>query len=481
MKVFNICDYGASICDRLQTKEFQDAIDACFLAGGGRVVVPAGFYIVAGIRLRSNVELYLEAGAVIRGSRDPEDYFAYREHTLEPVPIEVREPGRCGSTDSTSRWSNGLVRAFDAENIAIIGEKGSFFDGASCYDPHGENNYRGPHGFSFWRCKNIRLEGYTIMHHANWSHAIFHSQNITVRNVSIIAGCDGLDFRVCDNILVENCTINSGDDCVAGFDNNDVIVRNCTLNTACMPLRFGGNNVLVENCVSDNRGFGTRHYLSTEEKERGVVTNEKCRHASHTAFAYYCDHRAVLRKPAENIVIRNCHFAQENELMRLEFTGLHRWCCNRSLRSITFEDCSFAGLTISGMLWGDGGEKVTCVFKNCKISAKPGKGIKPLLVAGNFDKLTFEDCTVEGYEDPTILVGTDDPVEIINSTPIKVVKAANFAECIQTHTQGLASEDWAAIKAGDGTYWRDEAILGRCAAACGKELQDLIDSLKELS
>ena len=34
MKIFNIRDYGAKTCDRLQTEHIQKAIDDCFLAGG---------------------------------------------------------------------------------------------------------------------------------------------------------------------------------------------------------------------------------------------------------------------------------------------------------------------------------------------------------------------------------------------------------------------------------------------------------------
>ena len=67
MNVFNIKDFGARTCDALQTLPIQSAIDACFLAGGGRVVVPCGVYITGSFRLRSNVELYLETGAIIRG------------------------------------------------------------------------------------------------------------------------------------------------------------------------------------------------------------------------------------------------------------------------------------------------------------------------------------------------------------------------------------------------------------------------------
>ena len=71
MKTFNICDYGAVFADTLQTEKIQKAIDDCFLAGGGRVLVPCGIYRAGGLRLRSGVQLYLEAGAILQGSRDP--------------------------------------------------------------------------------------------------------------------------------------------------------------------------------------------------------------------------------------------------------------------------------------------------------------------------------------------------------------------------------------------------------------------------
>ena len=142
MKVFNICDYGAKTCDALQTKNIQSAIDACFLAGGGRVVVPAGVYISGSFRLRSNVELYLETGAIIKGVRDPEEYFSYRDDEIEPIVIENNdsryEKGK--SNDPTSRWSNALIKVLDAENVTITGEKGSYFDGCYCFDPYGEQN-----------------------------------------------------------------------------------------------------------------------------------------------------------------------------------------------------------------------------------------------------------------------------------------------------------------------------------------------------
>ena len=443
MKVFNVCDFGAGTSDSLQTKAFQSAIDACFLEGGGRVLVPMGVYITGGIRLRSNVELYLEAGAIIRGVRDPEEYFGYLEDKLEPISPEDYE-GRGSSANPTSRWSNALIRAMNAENIAITGERGSYFDGCYCFDPQGEQKYRGPHGMSIWSCNNIRFSGYSFIGSSNWCHFITQSKNIYIANIAVHGGCDGINVHSSDNVFIENCNINSGDDCIAGFNNHDMTVRNCTLNTPCMPLRIGGNNILVENCRSSERNFGTRRWLSDEKKRAGEVTDASCNHESHTAFSYYCDYRwGDLRRPAENIVIRGCSFEQEHELIRVEYDGRHRFCRNRGLRSLTLEDCYISDLIDTGMIWGKDVEKITCHFKNVRIRCRKGAENSLMLVAGNFDRLIFENCIIEGYADPTILVGTDDldKVEIINSTPI-TVKRATKEECLAAHPGGISSADF---------------------------------------
>ena len=82
---YSILDFGARSGDDLQTRAIQQAIDACFLSGGGRVTVPAGVYRIATLRLRSNVELYLCSGAYLEASRDPEDYMGWEQDALEPT------------------------------------------------------------------------------------------------------------------------------------------------------------------------------------------------------------------------------------------------------------------------------------------------------------------------------------------------------------------------------------------------------------
>ena len=445
MKIFNILDYGAKICDTLQTEIIQKAIDDCFLAGGGRVVIPCGVYATGGLRIRSGVELYLETGAILKGSRKAEDYFGYRDDKIEPLEVledVSSQDQRFRSQVPTSRWCNALIRAFDAHDFAVIGEKGSYIDGCHAFDAEGEHHYRGVHGFCFWRCKDFRMEGYSFMNCGNWCHALFQCQNITIRNVAIYGGEDGIDIRTCDNVLIEDCDINTPDDSVAGFDNHDVIVRNCKMNSSFMSMRIGGNNFLVENCVSSVRNFGGRGRLTDEEKLMGIYQNPGARHEQLAAFAYYCDFRAILRKTPENIVIRNCRFEQVHEPIRLEFTGLNRWCVQKALKEITFENCYFGELDQTGMLWGDAEDKVICRFKNVTFARKADTEEVPLLAAGNVEKLLFENCTFEGFDKPHILMGTDDTanVEVVNSGDFEV-KQATFEDCILAHPSGIAKLD----------------------------------------
>lgn len=417
---FNIEDFGAVCSDVLQTAAIQSAIDACFLAGGGRVVVPAGIYLTGGLRLRSNVMLYLQSGAILKGSTDPEDYMAFLEDTLEPLkPYENTHHG----VYPYSRWNNGLIRIIDARNVAIIGEKGSYIDGSNCYDPEGEEKYRGPHAINVQYSENLLLEGYTVIHSGNWAHAIFVTKHITARNVTVLAGHDGFDVRTCDDVLVEDCAFYTGDDCVAGFDNCDVVVRNCILNCACSSLRFGGNHVLIENCRSFTPArYGFRGSIAKDQRYRMPLTDEKCRHSTHTPFKYYCDFRAQIRKTPGDILIRNCTFEGPDAAFQLEFDGQHQWCCNRSLSQITFENCTITGVSKPLLIHGDADEPIDFTMKNVTITAREGFADTAFMEATNYSRITLDGVTLEGYTRPKLLAHTDGELDFKASTEVQIEK-----------------------------------------------------------
>ena len=426
--IHNIIDYGAQSDGKLCTKNIQSAIDACFLAGGGEVVIPEGDFITGGLRLRTGVTLHLLENAHLIGSIDPEDYLVYLNDELEPISLEEREMitptamPDCTSQSARpySRWNNAIIRAINAENISIIGERGSEINGRNCFDEIGEERYRGPHAINIWFSKNITLRGYTIRDSANWAHAIQNSQEITMTNVTILGGHDGFDVRTCDNVLVEDCTFCTGDDCIAGFDNINVTVRRCILETACSVLRFGGNNVLVEDCKGGkSNSYGFRGNLTSEEKRSRADTNEKCRHNCLTVYLSYSDKRAVIREKSGNTVFRNCVFNNPDTIVNIPYG--HVWCSNGSLNDITFENCSFEGVITPSNLNGCPEEPVDITFKNCRMSAKSGFENISLFEGENAKSITLDNVAIENYTDPTVKCNEDCNVKVVGENNVKVI------------------------------------------------------------
>ena len=69
--VYSVTKYGA-VGDGAtnDAAAIQSAIDACNAAGGGRVVLEGGHtYYSSSIELKSNVELHLEQGALLKAQR----------------------------------------------------------------------------------------------------------------------------------------------------------------------------------------------------------------------------------------------------------------------------------------------------------------------------------------------------------------------------------------------------------------------------
>ncbi len=227
-------------------EEMRAAIEGAADNGGGRVVVPAGVYPTGSLHLRSNVELFLRKGAVIRGGCKPEDYDCFPE---EVCPIRPENSRRV------------MVYAYDEENVAITGEGSIEIPGKEFFDTVGvtvgcfpKPPIERPRLLQLYRCNNVRLEGVTLKDSPCWTCFIRLCNNLYINGLTITAdqrmiNNDGIDIDGCKHVRVSNCNIRTCDDCLIlramreSADEHvvceDVVVENCVLTSRCQPVRLG--------------------------------------------------------------------------------------------------------------------------------------------------------------------------------------------------------------------------------------------------
>ena len=428
--IVNIVDFGAvPETNELQTEKIQNAIDECFKMGGGEVVVPAGVFVTGGIRLRSNITLHLLENAVLKASRNPEDYFSYREDEIEPISeyltdalwisARVREKERDYDFMRLpgSRWHNGLIRVLNAENVAVIGEEGALLDGSNCFDEINEENYRGPHCISMYNCKNITFKGYTVKDSGNWAHSLFYCDNINMEFVTVLAGHDGIHMTVCKNITIDNCRFHSGDDCVAGFSNVNMLVSNCILNSACSAMRLGGTNVIVENCnIYGPCKYLYRGSLTQEEKKMGINPQvEGHRNNMLSVFTYYADFTFPIKYQPGNIVIKDCTVDYADRFLHFNFSGNEMWQANRPLEYIRFENIKANRISMPLTAYGDKENPVTLELKNIDISMRDGFEETDFMHVANYKKILLDNVKVSNHKGKCLIkTWTDGEIEINN-------------------------------------------------------------------
>ena len=395
------------------TATIQKAFDDCFRAGGGTVTVEEGLYRVRGLRLRSNTTLLLKRGAVLKASRNCDEYDILADDKIESVPASDFAPGvvwvrpKDRKTNDHllkpgSRWNNAIIRILNARNVRIIGEPGAEIDGCDSYDPIGEEHFRGVHGISVHGSTNLLFRGYTLRNTGNWAHNVWRCADLRFEGLTILGGHDGIHFSTCDRVAIADCEMKTGDDCVAGFDNEDVTVRNCRLNTACSAFRFGGRRVLIEDCRCWGPGeFPIRNSLPKADRISGSHGVPGVgRRTMLSLFTYYSDFTLKVRHDPDEITVRNCTLDTAERFLHYNFSGNETWQKNRPLRSIRFENVVATGIAMSLCAYGDRDAPLSLALKECRISfAKPQR---ELIRAAHVGSLTFEDVSVEGVDGPCV-------------------------------------------------------------------------------
>ena len=444
-------DFGlvSDTCE-LQTKPIQEAIDYCFKNGGGTVEIPRGRYITGDIRIRSNVTLYLRSGAMLIGSRNPNDYFNYINDKVEPLSDNqitdapyVHLSTIHGETDYVelkpeyrfkripgSRWNNAIIRAIDAENVKIIGEEDSIIDGANCFDEIGEEDYRGPHGITFFNCRNIEFKGYTIQNTGNWAHNLLFCININFDGITVCAGHDGLDASVCDNLRIVNSEFYTGDDCIAGFGNINTYIADCILNSSCSAIRFGGTNALVERCHIYGPGkYCFRGSLTDEEKRNSVPSPSiGARNNMLSAFTYYADYSLPINVLPGNIIIADCKIDMADRLLHYNYSGNETWQKHRPLDSIEFRNIKATKISMPVTAYGGEESPINLTFKDIDITLREGHEDISLIHACNYNCIRLENVTIPNFKGECVVKQWSEGLIIFNNVKCGEAKTTMMAD-----------------------------------------------------
>jgi polygalacturonase len=214
------------------TAAIQSAIDACERQGGGTVRLSAGTYLSAPIVLKNNITLNLDRGATLLGSADHGDY---------PPKTEFREPGL-----------QSLVSATNASNVTITGDGVIDGTGKTWWEMArtvknsgvmGSDHPR-PRLVVFDHCKHVLVEGVTIQNSPMWQLVLYYSDDVTIRNIKVLApanspNTDAIDPFSSSNVRIDHVFADVGDDDIAiksgaigspGPDDpsRDITITDCT-------------------------------------------------------------------------------------------------------------------------------------------------------------------------------------------------------------------------------------------------------------
>ena len=361
----------------LHTPYIQNALDSCAEAGG-EVVLSDGQWHIGSLRMYSNTTLRLSSGTELIASDRIEDYEDF--HVPSTLGY-LKSPWMIEAWHLPKHYIMAPIVAFDAENVAVIGEPGAVIDGSDCYDPEGEEKFRGPMGMVFSKCRNVTLKGYTYRNSANWAHQIDSCTGVHMDGVTVLAGHDGINIHHCVGVVIENCDFRTGDDCIAGYNAQNVIVRNCALNTSCQNFRIGGKNLLVENC----RFWGPGEY---PHRVSG-------RHNTLFAFAYYAIRYDDITVDSEKWVIRNCTMENLDSLFDYRY-GADFTHDARPLREITFENVTVTGLNKPAIFNPVPGNPLTVTLRNVTMGKRENAEMDRMFYTSPDVKLILDNATIEG-------------------------------------------------------------------------------------
>lgn len=303
-KTYNVVDFGAKGDGvTVNTESIQKAIDQCNKDGGGTVVFPNGTFMSATIFIKSNVTLYLNEGATLKGVADMK---AYKQ---------------------VYRNNYAFIYSEGQENIGIMG-RGTIHGNGEHPVFQSKDIYNGlpnrPNTIFFAKCTNISLKDYTLRNGARWCSKFDDCDNVLADGVTVISSAvannSAFEFDDCHGVRVANCFIDVGDDgiCTKSYSDRgvkNVVITNCVIRSMSNGIKLGAvsfgsfEDITVTNCTIYDTRFSGIAIFSVEgsRNERINFSNITMHNVNGGIFIKLGARKESTDKPGiiRNVIISN--------------------------------------------------------------------------------------------------------------------------------------------------------------------------------
>ena len=241
-KVYNVRDFGAAGDGvKIDSPAINAAIEAAAAKGGGVIYFPKGVYSSYSIRLKDNITLRLDEGAVIKAAKP----------TAEQG-YDIAEPNEWDMYQDFghSHWKNSLIWGIGLKNLKFEGK--GLIDGTDALS-RGLGR-QGPiaeayKAMALKECKNVTIKGISLLNSGHFSLLLTGVDNLVIDNVLCDTNRDAFDIDCCANVKITNCIVNSL--------NDDGIVLKSSYG---LGYPKATENVLIKNCTVSGYDPGTVYY-----------------------------------------------------------------------------------------------------------------------------------------------------------------------------------------------------------------------------
>ena len=218
----------------LNTLAIQKALDDC--DENSKVVMPKGVYLSGGLRLKSNVELYLEEGAILQGSENPEDYLPKIWSRFEGIErYAYQSLINVGKLDNSCEINTKNVKIHGkgaiygggfnllCKTCGIEGETHSekvkaLLDYQTKLDTKTAHRERG-RLINVSNGQNVVIDGLDLGKSPSWNLHFIYSKDVITCGCNIcsigIWNGDGWDPDSSENCVIFDSVFDTGDDCIA--------------------------------------------------------------------------------------------------------------------------------------------------------------------------------------------------------------------------------------------------------------------------